>query len=167
MSYGTASHSTQLVVGVADLRATDVPDAAIITYALGSCLGVTVYDSVRRVGGMLHALLPEHSPDARPDAPAAMFVDTGLRALLGLMSELGSRPEHREVKVFGGARVLAASDYLSIGLRNTAAMKKLALVERLYVKTWDVGGQSNRTIQLYLDDGTVAVRMPGRGDVCV
>lgn len=167
MPYSTAPHSTQYVVGVADLKVTDTPCAVITTYALGSCLGVTVFDPVLKAGGMLHALLPDASTSARVDAPAAMFVEDGIAQLLDEMTELGSLPDNREYKVFGGAQVLGASDFLSIGVRNVAMMKKLALLQRLNILRWDVGGQANRTIQLYLDNGDVAVRMPGRKDACV
>lgn len=145
----------------------DTAQGVIVTYALGSCVGVTAFDSRRKVGGILHALLPDSRANTRVDPPPAMFVDTGLQELHAAMSELGSRPEHREYKVFGGARVVNATDFLSIGDRNVAMMKRLALMQRLHIKIWDVGGQSNRTIQLYLDNGDVAVRMPGRPDTCV
>jgi chemotaxis protein CheD len=167
MPTSSAPRQTQVVVGVADLKVTNLPNALVITYALGSCLGVTVYDRVLQAGGMLHALLPDSSTSARRDAPEAMFVEAGMARLLDAMSELGSQPDHREFKVFGGAQVLGASDFLSIGARNVATMKKLALLHRLHVTRWDVGGQTNRTIQLYLDNGDVAVRMPGRKDVCL
>ncbi len=139
----------------------------IVTYALGSCLGVTCYDPVRRTGGLLHALLPDATATSRPNSPPAMFLDTGIPALLEAMRGHGSAAEQLEFKVFGGARVLAGGDFLAIGARNAAMMKKMVLVHRLNVRHWDVGGQFNRTIQLYLDNGDVVVRMPSRPDCCV
>ena len=136
----------------------------IVTFALGSCLGITCYDRVRRAGAILHAMLPDATKATRANAPAAMYVDSGINQLLDEMDRLGSSPDDREYKVFGGASVIGAADYFGIGARNVTMMRRLALVHRLHVSAWEVGGQSNRTIQLYLDSGQVAMRMPNRSD---
>ena len=46
------------VVSVADMKVSANPGDTLVTYALGSCLGITVYDPVAHVGGMLHVMLP-------------------------------------------------------------------------------------------------------------
>ena len=48
---------TKQTVGVGDMKVSSDPGDTIVTFALGSCLGVTIYDPVTRVGGMLHAML--------------------------------------------------------------------------------------------------------------
>ena len=53
-----------LVVGVADMVVSNDPSAELVTYSLGSCLGITVYDPVKKVGGLLHLMLPESRIDA-------------------------------------------------------------------------------------------------------
>ena len=61
---------TQIVVGIADCRTTKDRDATLVTYALGSCVGVGVFDPASSVGGLLHVLLPESSLDAEKAAEA-------------------------------------------------------------------------------------------------
>lgn len=70
----------KIVVGVADMAVARDAHKSIVTYALGSCIGVTLYDPVAKVAGMLHFMLPEStvSPDKAAINPA-MFGDAGLR----------------------------------------------------------------------------------------
>lgn len=155
------------LVGVADLKASDRPHDLLTTYALGSCLGVTCYDRVNRVGGLLHAMLPDSRQRSRPDLIAPMYLDTGLPALLQGVLELGGDPKHSEFKVFGGARVGEGADFFNIGNRNMETMLALVHQYDLQVVYWHVGGHINRTITLHLDDGSVLLRMPGRQEIIV
>jgi chemotaxis protein CheD len=72
----------KVVVGVGGLAVSNNQAMILTTYSLGSCLGVTIYDPVSRVGGLLHAMLPDSSINAAKAAEQpAMFVDTGIGAL--------------------------------------------------------------------------------------
>lgn len=154
-----------IIVGVADLKATNKPHGVLTTYALGSCLGVSCYDPVAKVGALLHAMLPDSKKLTQRRSVPPMFLDTGIQELLGSVRRLGSSPERCEFKVFGGARVLHTEDYFNIGTRNISMMQELALLYRLNITVWEVGGQTNRTIRLYLDDGRVHLRMPSQPEV--
>ncbi len=67
------------IVGIADLKVSRERDDVIVTYALGSCLGVAIYDPVAGVGGMLHVMLPMSTIDpAKAQDNPCMFVDTGV-----------------------------------------------------------------------------------------
>lgn len=154
-----------LLVGVADLAATDRPHETITTFALGSCLGVTCYDRVNRVGGMLHAMLPDSTQRSRDPFAPAMYLDTGIRALLNSVLELGGDPKHSEFKVFGGASVCGDGDFFNIGKRNIETMVALSHELDLRIGYWHVGGGINRTITLFLDNGEILLRMPGRQEI--
>lgn len=167
MVHAQAIEPLGLIVGVADLKATNKVNGVLTTYALGSCVGVTCYDRVNRTGALLHAMLPDSKKISQAKPVPAMFLDTGLQELLQCMRRLGSNPDRCEFKVFGGARVLHAEDYFNIGTRNVAMMQELALLYRLNVVAWEVGGQTNRTIRLYLDDGRVHLRMPSQPEVVI
>jgi chemotaxis protein CheD len=72
----------RIVVGVGDLAVSNSQAVALATYSLGSCLVVTIYDPVRRVGGLLHFMLPDSSINtAKAAQQPAMFADTGIPAL--------------------------------------------------------------------------------------
>ena len=74
----TATH----VIGIADCAVTNNPEAVLVTYALGSCIAVTLHDNVSRVGGLLHLMLPESNLDtARAQSNPYMFANTGIPLL--------------------------------------------------------------------------------------
>ena len=49
----------RVIVGVSDMKGSNDPETILVTHALGSCIGVVIYDAVAKVGGLLHYLLPE------------------------------------------------------------------------------------------------------------
>ncbi len=150
-----------LVVGMADLQLSASPDERLVTYALGSCLGITVWDPVARVGGMLHVMLPASSIDAEKAARnPAMFVDTGVPLLFKESYKLGARKERLVVRVVGGAHQAERedADQFQIGKRNLLALRKLLWRNNVLVRAEDVGGSRvSRTV--YLDAATGALRV--------
>lgn len=160
----TPTTPQSIVVGVADCQVCNIPGSQIITYALGSCLGITVYDRVNRVGGLLHVMLPDSTINRTNGERPAMYVDTGIPLLVDMMTKLGALPGRLSCKIFGGAQVLNADSYFRIGQKNITAAERWMQQCGLRVQVWEVGGQVNRTIRLSLDDGSVKVRTPNRED---
>lgn len=161
----SVSPSTDLVVGMGDLRVSGLASDRIVTYALGSCLGVTVYDASASVGGMLHVMMPESSIDpAKGQANPYMFVDTGIPQLFKQCYALGARKEHLIVRVTGGAYqgLDESQDRFQIGKRNFVALRKLLWKNGVMIKASEVGGvQQSRTMYLSLATGQVTVRCNG------
>lgn len=152
------------VVGIGDVAISDDPQDTIITYALGSCLGVVIYDPVARVGGMMHAMLPESSlaPEKAAVQPGR-FVDTGVPYLFRACYRLGARKERLILKVAGGAALRGNSedDPFQIGRRNMVMLRKLLWKNGVLIRAEDVGGQASRTLSLRLDSGEVYVKSHG------
>ncbi len=48
----------QHIIDVKDAKISNGPQSVLITYALGSCLGITAYDHPARIGGLLHVMMP-------------------------------------------------------------------------------------------------------------
>lgn len=151
---------SEIIVGVGDLQLTNRPDSVITTYALGSCIGVTLWDPIQKVGGMLHAMLPDSKIHGKSTEKRAMFVDTGMQDLFQKMREMGATPETCQCKLFGGAQVMQADSFFKIGARNVAAFLAIAQQISLPVLCNETGGQVNRTIRLNMPDGRVAVKTP-------
>jgi chemotaxis protein CheD len=152
----------EIVVGVADCQVCGRQNGIITTYALGSCLGITAYDPINRVGGMLHAMLPTIKSHQHRETKRAMFVDSGMSELVAQLQKLGISGRGLEFKVFGGARVLQADEFFNIGAKNIQMMRDIATQYNLRVRTWEVAGNLNRTIKLNLSDGRVRLRMPNQ-----
>ncbi|MEY3022222.1 MAG: hypothetical protein RIS86_1420 [Planctomycetota bacterium] len=151
------------VVGVADLAVARGPEGAIVTYALGSCIGVTAWDPVSKVGGMLHFMLPEStvSPEKAAANPA-MFGDLGVPLLFDRLVAAGARKERLLLCAAGGAEVLADDGHFRIGQRNRTILRKIFWKLNLLLSADDTGGQHSRTLTLRLSDGAVTVRAQGK-----
>lgn len=152
----------EIVVGVGDCQTSRDPESIIATYALGSCIGVTAYDPTHRVGGLLHAMLPDSRIHGQNVERPAMFVNTGMLELCNKLKTMGADPLHCEWKIFGGAQVMQADSYFRIGEKNVYSFTHLAEQWRLRVSTWEVQGQHNRTIKLHLGTGKVWLKMPNQ-----
>ena len=157
-----------IVVGMADLRLARGGEGGgrLITYALGSCLGITVWDPAAGVGGMLHVMLPSSAIDAGKAARnPAMFVDAGVPLLFKKSYELGAKKERLVVRVAGGAFSGAREedDQFQIGKRNFLTLRKLLWKNNVLLHAHDVGGcQTSRTMRLDLATGEVSVRVSGK-----
>lgn len=146
-----------VVVGVGGLDVATYPDT-LLTRALGSCVGLTMWDPVTRSGGMAHIMLPDAGPgrgDREPTRAATFAVPVLVRRLTGM----GCDARRLEVKIAGGAAMFPSDPvHEGIGSRNlTEVMRQLALLD-LTPKAEDVGGSHARTIELMLGDGALVVR---------
>ena len=93
-------------VGMADYKVGRAP-ASLISYGLGSCIGISLYDPQAKVGGLLHIMLPD-STQARPTDNPAKFADTGLPLMLQKVLELGASRSRLVAKMAGGAQMCLA-----------------------------------------------------------
>jgi chemotaxis protein CheD len=154
-----------LVVGMGDMKVSDDPQATIVTFALGSCIGITIYDPLVKAGGLLHFMLPESStnPEKALKNPF-MFADTGIPRLFQEIYKLGGDKRRLRVRVAGGAQLLDESGFFNIGKRNYAALRKVLWTGNLLIHAEEVGGQVNRTVRLDLCTGKVSVKTSGEGE---
>jgi len=148
-----------IVVDIADLAVSKDPNATLITYSLGSCIGVAIWDPVARVGGMLHYMLPDStlSPDKAASSPA-MFADTGIPKLFRAAYELGATKQRLVVKIAGGAQLLDDHGTFNIGKRNYLALRKIFWKNGVMIAAEDVGGAISRTLRLHVGTGVVSIK---------
>ena len=132
----------------------------LITYALGSCLGVTIYDPIVQVGGLLHVMLPESSIDLeKATVNPYMFVDTGVPRLFREAYKAGAQKDRLVVKVAGCASMHAEeTDRFQIGKRNELMLRKLLWKNGVMMEATDLGGQVARTMSLEIGSGVVVLR---------
>jgi len=130
-----------LVVGVADMVVSNDPSAELVTYSLGSCLGITLYDPEKKVGGLLHIMLPDSKINAAKAMSAPFtFVDTGVPRLFQSVYNLGAERCRLTIKVAGGAQLLDEKGVFNIGERNQQSLRGLLARNGYAVHAWDVGG---------------------------
>jgi chemotaxis protein CheD len=150
------------VVGVADMYVSADPADLLITYALGSCLGITIHDPVARVGGLLHVMLPGSAIDReKAKSRPSTYVDTGVPLLFRTAYAAGAKKERLIVTVAGGATT-GPSDHFQIGKRNFASLRELFWKNGVMMAAHDVGGTISRTVSLHMGTGDVFVKSNGK-----
>lgn len=156
--------SVRQTVGIAEMRISSCEEEVLITYALGSCLGIALYDPVARVGGLLHAMLPASAPHPeKARTNPAMFVDTGVPLLFHACYRAGAVKERIVVKVAGGAsaHLGEGEDSFQIGKHNLLMLRKLFWKNGVLIQAQDVGGRLSRTMSLDVATGEVLIRSNG------
>lgn len=158
------SRGQKIIVGIADVRVASRDGDELVTYALGSCLGLAVYDPVTRVGGLLHAMLPDLASAPHKAGHPAMFVEDGVVEVLRLCQERGAVLGRMVVKAAGGASMSQApqgTGVQKIGERNVTALRRALWKAGLLLTAKDLGGTLSRTMTLRITDGSVTVSGEG------
>lgn len=152
-----------VVVPLGELRVSSEPSEQLVTYALGSCLGVAVYDPAVQVGGLLHAMLPRTDIDpVKAEAQPSLFVESGIPALFRACYACGARKERLIVRIAGAALVNCdGDDHFEIGKRNLLMARQLFWHNSVFVRGQDVGGSESRTMSLHVGSGEVVIRKSG------
>lgn len=154
------------IVGVADMKVSSSPEESVITYSLGSCIGLVIYDPIVRVGGILHYMLPESSIDKQKAAAKPfMFADTGIPRLFKTAYQFGAKKQRMNIYVAGGAEILDQKGIFNIGKLNYMALKKMFFKNNVIVDRQDVGGNSNRTVRLDISTGDIYLKTSGEKEV--
>ncbi|MDR1702615.1 MAG: chemotaxis protein CheD [Sporomusaceae bacterium] len=158
--------SELIKVGMADYKVGKSP-ASLISYGLGSCVGIALYDATTKIGGLAHIMLPDSS-QAKPADNNAKFANTALPAMLDAMVKLGAGKSRITAKIAGGAQMFSFSnsttDIMRVGERNAEAVK--AVLKKLQIKLLaeDTGKNYGRTVELKLDSGIFRIKTIDKGE---
>lgn len=153
----------RVVVSIADMAVSNNANVTLTTYSLGSCIGVAIFDPVARVGGLLHAMLPESAIDpAKAARVPAMFIDTGIPALFRAAYALKAEKHRLLIYVAGGGQIMDGAGFFNIGKRNHSALTDLFAKHSLKIQAERVGGMVNRTMYLKLATGEVSLKVSGQ-----
>lgn len=153
-----AQDKARKIVGISDMKCSFDTGSCLITYALGSCIGVVVYDPKKHIGGMLHFQLASSKAhkDLVKENPF-MFADVGVPLLLENMRSNGSNLDHTIIGIYGGASVLDNNGMFKIGVQNIRMVKKILWQQCLRISNEDVGGNKARTVRLDIETGHIQV----------
>lgn len=153
---------TRLTVNISDARISQEPADVLVTYSLGSCIGVCLYDPQAHIGGMLHYQLPDSKMDPQRAAQKPlMFADTGMKLLIDKMQSMGANKKRMQVKIAGGAAMDIGPKGFDIGKRNYLAIRKILWKNGMFIDAEDIGGSSPRNMYLNIETGAVTVRSTG------
>lgn len=156
----TTNVDVNISVGLGEIHVTGDPDAVLICYGLGSCIAVSAFDPVARVGAMAHIVLPASNNGANALLPAK-FADRGIPLTVEKMEKAGAQRSRIMIKMAGGAKMLhgvKAGSILDIGERNIVAVSQAMHAMGLRIQAQDVRGDWGRCLWLYIGSGLTRVK---------
>ena len=153
----------EVKIGIGDMKVLR-QQGTLITCALGSCIGITLYDPVIKLGGLLHIMLPVAGDQGA--ATPFKFADTGIREMVRKMAAYGGMSRRYVCKIAGGAQMFQMTGPIgNIGERNIASVRKELAAQQIRIKGEDLGKNYARTMLLDVATGTVKVRTMGRNEI--
>lgn len=151
----------ELSIGVGEGYSSAQGDFMLVTFALGSCVGLTLWDPAVRVGGLVHSQLPVSYQNAQRAAENPyLFTDTAVAELLRAVYALGGKRQRIVAKLVGGAERTENSSF-RVGQRNVAVARRVLWKNDIVVAAEDVGGDHPRTVYLDMADGRTIVKALG------
>jgi len=147
-------------VGVAQVKVGVNP--AVLRTILGSCVGICIYDRMKKIGGLAHILLPQ---DTSGGATPEKYANTAIPMLVERLLKDGAKKEFMSAKITGGSAMFKFQSNVSlgqIGERNIEESKKMLDELGIKVVEEDVGGNTGRVIDFFMDDGHLKVKAAGK-----
>ena len=135
-----------------------VENSHLLKTTLGSCVGIVLYDEIRRVTGLAHIMLPRKLDR---DSSIGKYADTALPAIVQRVLERGVSQDRITARIAGGANMFrTATDrgIATIGEQNIAAVKELLEGLKIPVVFEDVGGEHGRTVVFDNETGRIEVK---------
>ena len=154
---------SKVTIGISDMNIVSDNDS-IITYALGSCIAICLYDPAIKIAGMAHIMLP-YSKECPADRNILKFADTATHELLFQMEKRSARKSRLRAKIAGGAQMFKIiSEAANIGRRNSMAVKETLRSLMIPVIAEDIGDDFGRTVEFFASNGQLHVRTAKHGN---
>jgi chemotaxis protein CheD len=150
-----------IAVGLGEMHISSDTNVVLACLGLGSCIGVSAYDPVSRVGAMAHIVLPQGNEVDCQRTPAK-FANSALPFLVSEMEKKGAMKKRIVIKIAGGAKIIANvpdKSILDIGDRNITAIKIAFAEHQLQIKAEDLTGKLGRSMWLHVETGITRVRI--------
>lgn len=156
----------KITIGIADMKMAQ-REGMLITYALGSCIGICLYDQRIKLGALVHIMLPLNMEPGRKNT--MKYADTGIRETLKMMESKGASRSRITAKIAGGAKMFEVSggSLGNIGQRNIESVHMNLKKEGIHLLKEDVGGGVARTLLFDVSNGLACVRCYGRPELII
>jgi chemotaxis protein CheD len=149
-----------ITVGIAELEVAEPPD--ILRTILGSCVGVCLYDNKNKIGGLSHIMLPIMN---EKNSNKKKYADTAIPLLLDQMYIKGADKDSITAKIIGGAamfNISPKSNMVNVGQSNIISVKSVLKDLKIKIIAEELGGDFGRTIDFYMDSGSVKIKYLNR-----
>ncbi|NCC87699.1 MAG: chemotaxis protein CheD [Clostridia bacterium] len=160
-----------ITVNISDMKVAQNADT-LVTYALGSCIGICFYDPFKKIGALGHIMLPfaHNAEDAKNKKHR--FADTCIPEMINEMVKLGCNKRNIVAKIAGGATMFklvnprnpnsSNSDLNKIGAKNISAVKETLKEHRIVLLEEDTGADYARTLYFDTESGKVTIKSCNR-----
>lgn len=139
------------------------PEPHRITTVLGSCVSVCLYDSVRRIGGINHYMLPLWNGEG---LSTPRYGNVAIDSLLDRLLGYGCLVSRLQAKIFGGATMWENADrFMSIGTGNIDLAMRVLAQYGIRVVAKDLAGSASRKIIFFSGTGEVLLRRQTRAEL--
>lgn len=148
-----------ITVGISDMKIGGRQDI-LATYALGSCVGICLYDPVKMTGSLGHILLPTLGSSA-DQSNKFKFADTCIKQMVSDLERFGCLKRNLYAKIAGGAsmfEIIGDNSISNIGQRNVQSVKETLKMLQIKIVAEDTGLNYGRTLFFYLNDGSVHIK---------
>lgn len=155
----------EIVVRVADLNIA-TGEQVLVTYGLGSCVAILLYEPQRRIAAMAHVMLPSLSLARRADRPGKT-PHTAVPALVDGMVELGADRRKITARLVGGASLFASltpPGSIQMGERNVVSCREVLNQQGIPLASEQVGGEAGRSVWLRASDGRAIIRSASQSE---
>jgi len=153
-------------IGISELAVVK-GDNSIITYALGSCVGIALYDDARKIAGLAHCLLPSSTEmKVVGEMNHMKYVDTAVPLLIKQMERAGASTFGLIAKLAGGAQMFSmkgASSAFNIGERNVNIAIETLRKHNIKLVSRDVGENYGRTVEIFAENGIYRIKAIAKG----
>lgn len=153
-------NSELINVGVAQVKTGS--KSIVLRTILGSCIGICIYDRMKKIGGMAHILLPNHVKGRGENEEK--YADSAIPLLVNRLIKDGAKKEFLSAKIAGGASMFKFESSASlgqIGERNIEETRKVLGKLGIPILEEDIGGSAGRVINFYLEDGRLKIKASG------
>jgi chemotaxis protein CheD len=160
LTLSSVKNEEMVVVGLGEMQVSNDPHTVLACLGLGSCIGISAYDPVARVGAMVHVVLP-HGNVADCGKTPTKYANTALPAMVNQMESKGAVKSRIVIKVAGGAKIIhtvPVGSILDIGDRNITAVKSAVAENKMSIKAEDTRGTLGRSMWLNIDTGITKLR---------
>ena len=156
----------KITIGIADMKLAK-GTGMLITYALGSCIGICLHDPALKLGALIHIMLPINMEAGRKNT--MKYADTGIRETLKQMEAKGASRSRITAKIAGGAMMFkeGTGSLGNIGQRNIESVRLNLKKEGIRLLKEDVGGSVARTLLFDVNSGLGCVRCYGRPELII
>ena len=147
-----------IIIGIGEYKLAGSADA-LITFSLGSCVAVILYDQAGKRGGMAHAMLPDSANFAPPHT--AKFVDVAIDMMLGEMRVRGCTGSLQGFLI-GGANMFPtlfkSESIAAIGERNAESARLILKEKKIQLLAEDTGKDYGRTVEFTPATGEILIK---------